>query len=102
MFSLQPPQHIDDAPLVFAPNRPLIPEPNDFSAGGGGRRRHGVPIGDAPGAAGGGEIRVQTRPGPGRGGFQDEKKRSRDESRHREKGRTDEISVLSLLYSYLR
>ena len=30
------------------------------------------------------------------------KKRSRDESRHREKGRTDEISVLSLLSSYLR
>ena len=30
------------------------------------------------------------------------KRRSRDESRHREKGRTDEISVLSFLSSYLR
>ena len=30
------------------------------------------------------------------------KRRSRDESRHREEGRTDEISVLSLLSSYLR
>ena len=33
---------------------------------------------------------------------QKKKRRSRDESRHREKGRTDEISVLSLLSSYLR
>ena len=32
---------------------------------------------------------------------QKKKRRSRDESRHREKGRTDEISVLSLLSSYL-
>ena len=31
-----------------------------------------------------------------------EKRRSRDESRHHGKGRTDEISVLSLLSSYLR
>ena len=30
------------------------------------------------------------------------KRRSRDESRHHGKGRTDEISVLSLLSSYLR
>ena len=30
------------------------------------------------------------------------KRRSRGESRHREKGRTDEISVLSLVSSYLR
>jgi len=30
------------------------------------------------------------------------KRRSRDESRHRGKGRTDEISVLSLLSSYIR
>ena len=33
---------------------------------------------------------------------QKKKTRSRDESRHREKGRMDEISVLSLLSSYLR
>ena len=32
----------------------------------------------------------------------EEKRRSRDESRHHGKGRTDEISVLSLLSSYLR
>ena len=32
----------------------------------------------------------------------EEKRRSRDESRHHRKGRTDEISVLSLLSSYLR
>ena len=32
----------------------------------------------------------------------EEKRRSRDESRHHEKGGTDEISVLSLLSSYLR
>ena len=31
-----------------------------------------------------------------------ERRRSRDESRHHGKGRTDEISVLSLLSSYLR
>ena len=33
---------------------------------------------------------------------QKKKRRSRDESRHHGKGRTDEISVLSLLSSYLR
>ena len=33
---------------------------------------------------------------------QKKKKKSRDESRHCEKGKTDEISVLSLLSSYLR
>ena len=33
---------------------------------------------------------------------EEKKRRSRDESRHCEKGRTDEISVLSLLSSYLR
>ena len=33
---------------------------------------------------------------------QKKKRRSRDESRHCEKGRTDEISVLCLLSSYLR
>jgi len=32
----------------------------------------------------------------------EEKRRSRDESRHHGKGRADEISVLSLLSSYLR
>ena len=32
----------------------------------------------------------------------EEKRRSRDESRHHRKGRMDEISVLSLLSSYLR
>ena len=32
----------------------------------------------------------------------EEKRRSGDESRHHRKGRTDEISVLSLLSSYLR
>ena len=31
-----------------------------------------------------------------------QKRRSRDENRHHGKGRTDEISVLSLLSSYLR
>ena len=34
--------------------------------------------------------------------YVEEKRRSRDESRHHRKGRTDEISVLSLLSSYLR
>ena len=33
---------------------------------------------------------------------EEKKRRSRDKSRHHGKGRTDEISVLSLLSSYLR